>query len=361
MRESAPDRATTVDAVQSTPPVTVSFSLGAGQLTVANDVVVFVAPAGPDADRWSRLAVAPATEAEIQRVIASGVPEGHHVALYHLVEGGVAYSAIPGQAPVIGSIQQRSEAEIRFGMAPPASNPHWLASGVVGASGFAVRGYAVAEVEAEPPPPAPGNHAAGAFFPPPPQPPPPEMASAHAEPGPAPPHQSPDAPVLSTGFFTELPTESDPPVIERVPTPPPPGPDRPGMRPIDTEHIATDAPQNQPPAGERRNVLLRFDDGQKVPLTQALAVGRAPSGSNDVPGDAAIVVVSGDQVSRCHFVIRPTEHGVVVTDTTSLNGCFIDDPDRPGSGPQLPVGVPVPIEVGQTLRFGDRTVELLRA
>ena len=345
--------------MHSTPPITVSFSLGAGQLTVANDFVVFVAPAGPDADRWSELAVAPASETEIRRFIDAGGPEGHHLAFYHLVEGGIAYTAIPGQGPVIGSVRRRSEAAIRFGMAPPANNPHWLVVGVVGASGFEVPGYTVVEVEAEPPPPAPEDQPAGAFFPPPPQQPTPEARIEPREPSPTP-DRSSDSPVLSTGFFTELPTESDPPVIERVPTPPPPVPDRAGMSPVGAETMAEDGPQEQELASEHRPALrLRFDDGQEVPLTQVLAVGRAPSGSNDVPGDAAIVVVSGDQVSRCHFVIRPTEHGAVVTDTNSLNGCFIDDPARPGTGPQLPVGVPVSMEVGQLLRFGDRTLELL--
>ena len=78
-----------------------------------------------------------------------------------------------------------------------------------------------------------------------------------------------------------------------------------------------------------------------------------------VSGAAVVVVVSGDQVSRCHFVIRPTLEGAEVVDADSLNGCFIDEEDRPGTGPQIPVGVPVPLVPGQTLRFGDRSLVLL--
>jgi pSer/pThr/pTyr-binding forkhead associated (FHA) protein len=90
-----------------------------------------------------------------------------------------------------------------------------------------------------------------------------------------------------------------------------------------------------------------------------MAVGRAPEGSADAPEGAVVVVVSGDQVSRCHFVIRPTRTGAEVIDTNSLNGCFLDDANRAGSGPQIPVGVPVPIEPGQRFRFGDRSLTLI--
>ncbi|NNE94815.1 MAG: FHA domain-containing protein [Acidimicrobiales bacterium] len=338
--------------MDSTSPVSVSFSLGAGQLTVANRFVVFVAPDGPGAEGWSDLALAPASDDEIHLFIKSAAPDGYHIAFFHLVDGGMAFTATPSEEPVMGSVQRRGEATIRFGIPPSSPSPHWLASGVVGASGFEIPGFAVVRTEPEPPPPSPRDRPAGVFFPPPPLPSEPDAEKPDVDP--TPPPGSSDSPVLSTGLFTQLPTESDPPVIERVPTPPPPAPNRAGMSPVGSDTTAEDR------AGPHRSVLrLRFDDGQVVPLTQTLAVGRAPAGSGDLPTDAAIVVVSGDQVSRCHFVIRRTDDLVVVTDTNSLNGCFIDEADRPGSGPQLPVGVPVPFEIGQILRFGDRSLELL--
>jgi pSer/pThr/pTyr-binding forkhead associated (FHA) protein len=146
-------------------------------------------------------------------------------------------------------------------------------------------------------------------------------------PQPSPP--APDPPILSSPPFSDLPTESD--RIEHG-----------------NQNISNTGP-----------LFIRFDDGQELNLDHPLAVGRAPEGSADVPDGAVVVVVSGDQVSRCHFVIRPTETGAEVIDTNSLNGCFLDDSGRPGSGPQIPVGVPVPVEPGQRLRFGDRSLTLI--
>ncbi|MFW2380279.1 MAG: FHA domain-containing protein [Acidimicrobiales bacterium] len=334
-------------------PGPVRFAIGAGLLTVANDFVVFVSPAGPVADKWSDLAHTPAGEAEIETALRSDIPPDHHLAFLKLVDAGPALLVAPGAEPIHGSVRRSIDGAIRFGM-QPAPDGFWIGSGVVGASGFEVTGFAVegAATEAEPaatdtalpetahqnkerPNLRPSSDTSRAdpqppkseFFTdaPPPQPPPPPAADTPDDPvfSPEPPPTPVEPPILSSALFSDLPTESDPP---------------------------TDRPLS---------LAIRFDDGQQVALSGPLAVGRAPEGSTDVPEGATIVVVSGDQVSRCHFVIRPCATGAEVIDTNSLNGCFLDDADRPGSGPQIPVGVPVPIEPRQRLRFGDRSFTVI--
>lgn len=321
-----------VIVVSMSSPESVRFSIGGGVLTVANDILVFVSPAGPWADAWTDLALTPASEAEIETALETDIPADRHVALLQLVDAGTAFLASPGVAPIRGAVRRSTDGTIRFGMFPTPDG-FWIGSGVVGASGFEVTGFKLEETRAEQAGPSSDVTASdppprrSEFFPqvPPQQPPPPEAADAPDKRvlSPPPPPAPADPHLLSSALFTDLPTESDPPEIHP------------------------------------RSLSIRFDDGQEVPLSGPLAVGRAPEGSSDVPPGAMIVVVSGEQVSRCHFVIRPSDTGAEVVDTNSLNGCFLDDSDRPGSGPQIPVGVPVPIEPGQRLRFGDRSFAVI--
>ncbi len=371
-----------------------------------NDLVIFVAPGGTVAEEWSELAQAPATEAELSDVIEREVPGDHHVALVQLVDGGRALLHEPGGEAVRMNVVRSADDRIRFGMRPSGDATLWLAAGVVAASGFDIVGYSLeapASIDAQDPiegesqhdpeptpspgvapepddgatvrptaapsdvtqhfdvptpvaspdepevfqPPPPGTPAA--IIPPvvsaPPPGPPPVVASVSPPPAVSPPVVSPpppsyDPPVVATGLFPGLPEGPVPTEDEPVVADPPPPP------------IAAESAGSVP-------VVVRFDDGQEVALDQTLAIGRAPEGSDHVPPGAVIVVVSGEQVSRCHVIIRPAPDGAEAIDANSLNGCYLDSPDRPGTGPQLPVGVPVPIEPGQTLRFGDRSLTVL--
>ncbi len=337
--------------VSSSLPGSVRFAVGTGLLTVANDFVAFVSPSGPIADAWSDLVQTRASEAEIRSALESDMPPDHHMAVFHLVDSGIAVLAVPGADRIIGSLRPTSDGVIRFGMHPGPNSTHWVRAGAVGASGFEIAGFAVFEEHSH------DNRAHG-------DPPPPSMHSAPAESttsDPAPPRSE---------FFSAQGAVPPPPRAGRdsvgapvgVPQPPPPAPGPPVLSsplfsdlPIESDRIEL-SNQNIPNTGP---LCIRFDDGQELGLDHPLAVGRAPEGSADVPDGAVVVVVSGDQVSRCHFVIRPTETGAEVIDTNSLNGCFLDDPGRPGSGPQIPVGVPVQVEPGQRLRFGDRSLTLI--
>ncbi|MBT8241860.1 MAG: FHA domain-containing protein, partial [Acidimicrobiia bacterium] len=307
--------------VPTSPARAVRFAIGAGLLSVANDLVVFVSPAGAVADEWSDLAQAPARGTEIQAALRSEPPADHHFALLHLVDGGAALLSIPGQEPVKGSIQPSVHGVIRFGMRPGPVDGYWIGAGTVGASGFELTGFTIEEVAQAAPPGAPVPESkptetpVGADPPPPRsaffpdgssrEPPPPQVSGGdpvlpvHSSGGPQPPA---DRPVLTSAPFSDLPIESD------------------------------------PPAAYGPSLSIRFDDGTEIPLDQQLAVGRAPEDSAEVGDGTAIVVVSGDQVSRCHLTIRPCDGGAEVIDTNSLNGCFLDDADRPGGGPQIPVG-----------------------
>jgi hypothetical protein len=128
--------------------------------------------------------------------------------------------------------------------------------------------------------------------------------------------------------------------------PPPPGASEESVR-LSPEPIVSSA--------EAREMVVVLDDGHVVSLTGVLAIGRSPEGSDLVPVGAVPIVVNGDQVSRCHLLVHPANGGAEIIDTNSLNGCFVDDIERPGTGPQIVVGVPVRIEPGQRVRFGDRS------
>lgn len=104
--------------------------------------------------------------------------------------------------------------------------------------------------------------------------------------------------------------------------------------------------------------VLRLDNGNRVEVRGATLIGRAPA---PVAGEGAVqlVAVADDtrSVSKTHLAILPARRGVLVIDRGSMNGSAIA---RDGSELPLTPGDPAPVQVGDVVRFGDRTLTVER-
>lgn len=104
--------------------------------------------------------------------------------------------------------------------------------------------------------------------------------------------------------------------------------------------------------------VLRLDDGNRIEVRGATLIGRAPA---PVAGEGAVqlVAVADDtrSVSKTHLAILPARRGVLVIDRGSTNGSAIA---RDGSELPLTPGDPAPVQVGDVVRFGDRTLTVER-
>ncbi len=313
----------------------IRYSPGGGVLAVANNVVAFVAPNGRAGEEFCELALASAPEAVLDALTPADLPAGAHVALIQVRDDGLALFTEPGRPPVRARLTRNPGSSVRFAIAPGEHDPYWIAAGVAAASGFELPGYALSiETDGMGPEPHVERSPSPGVRP----------TRGGAEQDRSPGVVSKPAPSLPTP--SPEPASPPPPPAEM---PPPPGSSAAPMWPSaePAEHV-----------DERPRIVVVFDDGHAVHLSRTLAIGRAPEGSDLVPAGAVPMVVSGDQVSRCHLLVRPVDGGAEIIDTNSLNGCFIDDHDRPGAGPQIVVGVPVRIESGQRVRFGDRSLTI---
>ncbi|WP_336645001.1 RDD family protein [Microbacterium sp. USHLN186] len=105
--------------------------------------------------------------------------------------------------------------------------------------------------------------------------------------------------------------------------------------------------------------VLRLDDGSRIEVRGATLLGRAPA---PVAGEGAVqlVPVADDtrSVSKTHLAVLPARRGVLVVDRGSTNGSSIL---REGAEIALRPGDPAPVQPGDTVRFGDRTLTVERA
>lgn len=97
---------------------------------------------------------------------------------------------------------------------------------------------------------------------------------------------------------------------------------------------------------------LIADDRSWLPLQRATILGRVPQA---VPGDSVALLGFTDvsrSMSRSHVRLEPLPAGVAVIDLSSTNGSRLRGED--GVATPLQPGVPVTMEIGQTLELGDR-------
>ncbi|MFF2272007.1 RDD family protein [Agromyces sp. NPDC058136] len=120
---------------------------------------------------------------------------------------------------------------------------------------------------------------------------------------------------------------------------------------------AAGAPAQVPGAeGAEGSLLLIFDTGQReqLPLPVVVNLGRNPSASE--PGDRVVTVRDPDSsVSKTHLRLEYARGRAFVTDGGSTNGTEVLGDDGPV---RLAPGVRTPLEDGDRVRLGNRTLTL---
>lgn len=111
------------------------------------------------------------------------------------------------------------------------------------------------------------------------------------------------------------------------------------------------------PAGPRWRV--RFDDGQTFVVEGMVLVGRRPEPRAGEPVWHLVPLTSADMsVSKTHAQFAPAPDGaLVVMDRGSTNGSTLT---RQGVSRQLAPGKPATLVDGDTVAFGDRSMEVRR-
>lgn len=184
-------------------------------------------------------------------------------------------------------------------------------------------------VSAVPPSLATGAPVPAAFAPPAPPAPAPVPAAPAPEPTYAPSAEPPAAPA---------PAPAAPAPV--VPAPP--------AAPV----LSPPEPRPSAPAGVR--AMLVLDTGERVEVRGTTLFGRSPSAAAG-EGEALLVPVVDDtrSVSKTHIAVMPARRGVFVVDRASTNGSAII---RGGAETALPAGHPAELQIGDTVRFGDRSL-----
>jgi uncharacterized RDD family membrane protein YckC len=191
---------------------------------------------------------------------------------------------------------------------------------------------------------------------------PPAASSAPpATPAPAPATQMPVAAVPPAPTPAPAPAAADPVASFAPPAAPapaaPPAVLRPAAAPAPAAatppSTPTPAPAQSPaPAGTRAVLIL--DTGERIEVRGTTLFGRAP-GAAAGEGEAQLVRVADDtrSVSKTHLAVMPARRGVFAVDRASTNGSAII---RNGAETPLVAGHPAELQIGDTVRFGDRTL-----
>lgn len=112
--------------------------------------------------------------------------------------------------------------------------------------------------------------------------------------------------------------------------------------------------QLRPPASSAAgpHVVLRFSDGQVVPLRGMTLVGRHPQPSGDeVITDVVTLVDPRRSVSKTHLLVGMDARGLYVTDRHSTNGTLVTLPD--GQQILCAPGQTIRVAPGSVVTFGD--------
>ncbi|MGO3649163.1 MAG: RDD family protein [Agrococcus casei] len=108
-------------------------------------------------------------------------------------------------------------------------------------------------------------------------------------------------------------------------------------------------PQQQPIVA-----VIQLDTGDRFDLSGSALIGRNP---RPEPGETvahALPIEDPTQsISKTHLFIEVTPAGISVVDRHSTNGSALD---RQGTLTELVSGVPVPVQPGDVVRFGDRSL-----
>lgn len=202
--------------------------------------------------------------------------------------------------------------------------------------------------------------------PPPASAPAPAPAARRAHPAPTGPTQAPATPQHPA--TRQPPAPAGPAQAPHHPTPPGPAPQEPVIHrpPVDDPGRTVVRPRPgaaagghgaSAPAGPRWRV--RFDDGQTFLVEGMVLVGRRPEPRAGEAVWHLVPLTSADMsVSKTHAQFAPAPDGaLVVMDRGSTNGSTLT---RQGVSRQLSPGKPATLVDGDTVTFGDRSMEVRR-
>lgn len=199
--------------------------------------------------------------------------------------------------------------------------------------------------------------------PPPASAPAPAPAARRAQPAQSGPTQAPSAPQHPA--TRQPPAPAGPAPAPHHPVPPAPAPQQPVIHrpPVDDPGRTVVRPRPgaghgaSAPAGPRWRV--RFDDGQTFVVEGMVLVGRRPEPRAGEAVWHLVPLASTDMsVSKTHAQFAPAPDGaLVVMDRGSTNGSTLT---RQGVSRQLSPGKPATLVDGDTVAFGDRSMEVRR-
>lgn len=185
---------------------------------------------------------------------------------------------------------------------------------------------------------------------------PPSLATGSATPAPPAPMPAP-APVPAPAP-APAPTPAQPPASTPAPASTPVAAPAPASAPAPAPAPSpAPAPATAPsPAGAGVRAILVLDTGERIEVRGTTLFGRSPNAAAG-EGEARLVSVVDDtrSVSKTHIAVMPARRGVFVVDRASTNGSAIV---RGGAETLLTPGRPAELQTGDTVRFGDRTLQV---
>lgn len=167
---------------------------------------------------------------------------------------------------------------------------------------------------------------------------------------------TPSAPRARTPL---IPESYQPPVHDAAPAAPP-APVESG--PVESAPNVASAWSQPAPVARRaaeQPLLLVLDTGERIEMSWAILLGRGPEVTESTPGATPVAIADTTySVSKTHVLLRRSAEGVEVTDLASTNGTFVV---RGGIEHALASGQSALAGVGDTIRFGDRTLVVHRS
>jgi hypothetical protein len=103
----------------------------------------------------------------------------------------------------------------------------------------------------------------------------------------------------------------------------------------------------RPSRSQTPTLMLTMKSGARVPVANAVAIGRSPAAADGVQP----LALDDAMLSKSHLCIGIDASGVWVVDTHSTNGVDVRSPD--GAVVSITPGVRTPLTTGSRVRFGD--------
>lgn len=192
----------------------------------------------------------------------------------------------------------------------------------------------------------------------------PVVAAATPAPvAPAPQVQPPAAPVAAVHAPPAWPNPSSSAAAVRIPEPPSRTPDTGAVH--DRADLSGSDATLVPAAARRPDPavsvpIVQLDDGRRIELRRVNLLGRDPvAGADDAGAQLIALDDPSRSVSKTHLSLTHDGSAWLVTDRHSTNGVEVVSPD--GRSHRLPPGQPVPVPVAATVRFGERSLQLVAA